>query len=76
MADLVSSGLTNRAVARRLNVSTSTVGTHLRSVFNKLDVQSRIQLTNAVRQAARRAVTADGQTWVATRTTPQSENQP
>lgn len=48
VAELVSSGLTNRAVARTLHVSTNTVGTHLRSVFTKLDVQSRVQLTNAL----------------------------
>lgn len=48
VAELVSAGLTNRAVARTLHVTTNTVGTHLRSVFTKLDVQSRVQLTNAL----------------------------
>jgi DNA-binding CsgD family transcriptional regulator len=48
VAELVSTGLTNRGVARTLHVSTNTVGTHLRSVFTKLDVQSRVQLTNAL----------------------------
>ncbi|MGI3781189.1 MAG: LuxR C-terminal-related transcriptional regulator, partial [Janthinobacterium lividum] len=49
VAELVSVGLTNRAVARALTVSTNTVGTHLRSVFAKLGVQSRVQLANKFR---------------------------
>jgi DNA-binding NarL/FixJ family response regulator len=35
---LVADGLSNHGVARRLNVSTNTVGTHLRHVFDKLDL--------------------------------------
>ncbi|WP_370346744.1 LuxR C-terminal-related transcriptional regulator [Catenulispora sp. MAP5-51] len=31
-------------------MSSNTVGTHLRQVFVKLGVQSRVQLTNALRQ--------------------------
>ena len=52
VARLVSAGHTNRSVAEMLGVSSSTIGTHLRSVFAKMDVQSRVQLANAVRGSA------------------------
>jgi DNA-binding CsgD family transcriptional regulator len=45
VADLVASGLTNREVADRLFVSPHTVNTHLRHVFAKLEVTSRVDLT-------------------------------
>ena len=43
--DLVAQGLTNRRVADRLFVSPYTVDFHLRSVFRKLGVKSRVELT-------------------------------
>jgi DNA-binding CsgD family transcriptional regulator len=46
IAVLVSDGLTNREVAVRLFVSTNTVETHLRHVFQKLGVRSRTELAN------------------------------
>jgi DNA-binding CsgD family transcriptional regulator len=49
VVDLISSGHTNRSAAAELGVSPNTVNTHLRSVFRKLDVKSRVQLTNAYR---------------------------
>ena len=52
VARLVSAGHTNRSVAELLGVTTSTIGTHLRSVFAKMDVQSRVQLANAMRGGA------------------------
>ncbi len=52
VAQLVSDGFTNAAVARTLGVSASTVGTHLRAVFQKLQVRSRVQLANAMRVAS------------------------
>jgi DNA-binding CsgD family transcriptional regulator/tetratricopeptide (TPR) repeat protein len=43
---LIAAGHTNKSAASELGVSTNTVGTHLRSVFAKLDIQSRVQLAN------------------------------
>lgn len=49
VADLIIAGHSNRSAAAELGVSTNTVGTHLRSIFAKLDVHSRVQLTNTAR---------------------------
>jgi len=48
VARLVGAGHTNKSAAAQLHVSANTVGTHLRSVFTKLDVSSRVQLTIAL----------------------------
>ena len=45
VAQLVAQGLSNREVAERLFVSPHTVSGHLRHVFAKLDVNSRVELT-------------------------------
>jgi DNA-binding CsgD family transcriptional regulator len=50
VARLIGSGHTNRAAAEELGVSVNTIGTHLRSVFAKLGVRSRVQLTNAMHE--------------------------
>jgi DNA-binding CsgD family transcriptional regulator/tetratricopeptide (TPR) repeat protein len=46
VATLISEGHTNKSAASALGVSINTVGTHLRGVFAKLGVQSRVQLVN------------------------------
>jgi hypothetical protein len=38
-----------RSAAKALGISANTVGTHIRSAYIKLGVQSRVQLTNALR---------------------------
>lgn len=43
---LVAGGATNRQVARTLFLSPHTVSTHVRHVFAKLDINSRVQLAN------------------------------
>ncbi|MCW3014057.1 MAG: LuxR family transcriptional regulator [Solirubrobacterales bacterium] len=45
VAELVANGLTNRETGERLFISPHTVNTHLRQVFAKLEVNSRVDLT-------------------------------
>ncbi len=47
-AELVAEGLTNRKVARQLFMSPHTVDAHLRHIFRKLHISSRIELTRIV----------------------------
>jgi DNA-binding CsgD family transcriptional regulator len=54
ISGLVAQGLSNRQVASRVFLSTHTVAFHLRHVFWKLDVTSRVQLA---RMAAEQAAT-------------------
>jgi DNA-binding CsgD family transcriptional regulator len=44
VARLVAAGFTNREIAERLFVTTNTVETHLRHIFQKVEVTSRTQL--------------------------------
>ncbi|WP_432544388.1 ATP-binding protein [Kineococcus sp. SYSU DK002] len=48
VADHVGRGGTNRSVAAQLGVSPHTVSTHLRAVFAKLGINSRVQLAHVV----------------------------
>jgi DNA-binding CsgD family transcriptional regulator len=50
VAGLVVTGHTNRAIAEQLHVSVHTVGTHLRHVFTKLDINTRVELTRLALQ--------------------------
>ena len=50
VARLVAQGLTNREAASHLFVSPHTVSGHLRSIFTKLGVNSRVELTRIVSQ--------------------------
>jgi DNA-binding CsgD family transcriptional regulator/tetratricopeptide (TPR) repeat protein len=49
VARLVAEGLTNREVAERLFVSPHTVNSHVRHVFLKLGISSRVELARVVR---------------------------
>jgi transcriptional regulator of acetoin/glycerol metabolism/DNA-binding CsgD family transcriptional regulator len=48
IADLVAQGLTNRQIAQRVFVSRHTVDFHLRSIFRKVDVSSRVDLARQI----------------------------
>jgi DNA-binding CsgD family transcriptional regulator/tetratricopeptide (TPR) repeat protein len=47
---LIAEGYTDKSAAKALGISVNTVGTHLRSAYSKLRVQSRVQLVNALRE--------------------------
>jgi DNA-binding CsgD family transcriptional regulator len=51
VAALATQGLTNREVAERLFMSRHTVDSHLRSIYRKLGVNSRLALTRAVMES-------------------------
>ena len=51
VALLIADGHTNRSAAEELVLSPSTISTHLRAVFTKLDVHSRVQLANLARES-------------------------
>jgi len=44
VAEFVAAGLTNRGVAARLQISEQTVGSHITSIYSKLDLSSRCEL--------------------------------
>jgi DNA-binding CsgD family transcriptional regulator len=48
IARMVAAGMTNRAIASVLSISPWTVGTHLRRMFSKLDVNSRAAMVALV----------------------------
>jgi DNA-binding CsgD family transcriptional regulator len=60
VARLVAEGLTNREVAERLFVSPHTVNSHLRHVFAKLGINSRVELARRLATAKR----ADVPSWL------------
>jgi DNA-binding CsgD family transcriptional regulator/tetratricopeptide (TPR) repeat protein len=53
VARLVAEGLTNREVAASLFISPHTVNSHLRHIFAKVDVTSRVELTRLVAENER-----------------------
>ncbi|MGW6564902.1 LuxR C-terminal-related transcriptional regulator [Streptomyces sp. NPDC054975] len=51
IARFAAEGATNREIADRLSISPRTVDHHLRNVFARLGVRSRVELTHALRRA-------------------------
>ena len=45
VAELVVGGMTNRHMADYLNLSPHTVDAHLKHIYTKLDIHSRVELT-------------------------------
>jgi len=54
IAGLVAAGRTNREVAAQLVLSTRSIEAHLRNVYGKLGVRSRVELAREVRHEAQR----------------------
>ncbi len=50
IAHLVSDGLTNRQIAKRIYLSPHTVNYHLRRIFRKLDIASRVELATLAKR--------------------------
>ena len=50
VSDLAAEGMTNKQIAEKLFVSPHTVNTHLRRVFEKLGLRSRLALSRAAEQ--------------------------
>jgi DNA-binding NarL/FixJ family response regulator len=51
VARLVADGKTNPQIATELFLSQKTVETHIRNIFRKLDVASRVELARTVERA-------------------------
>lgn len=51
LADLISAGLANKEISRRLNVATHTVKTHVHNSLQKLGLRSRLELAVHVQRA-------------------------
>lgn len=52
VADLAAAGLTNREMASSLQLSPHTVDYHLRQIFRKLGISSRVRLSRVVAEEA------------------------
>ncbi|HYK52771.1 MAG TPA: helix-turn-helix transcriptional regulator [Candidatus Eremiobacteraceae bacterium] len=52
VADLVLHGLTNRAIAERLNISENTVESHMSGIMSRLGVRSRHQLSATLSESS------------------------
>lgn len=50
IADLVAQGYSNANVAARLDLSANTVGVHVRKIYRKLGVHSRVELNEALQR--------------------------
>jgi DNA-binding NarL/FixJ family response regulator len=48
VSELTAQGLNNRQIAAGMYLSSTTVAFHLRQIFRKLDISSRVELTRIV----------------------------
>jgi DNA-binding NarL/FixJ family response regulator len=55
VSDLVAQGLTNQRIANEMFLSTHTVAFHLRQVFRKLDICSRVDLARVFTERSQEA---------------------
>lgn len=62
VAEHVAAGLTNRETAAALSITHHTVDYHLRQIFRKLNLQSRVELARLVAQDSHRRPTRAGST--------------
>jgi DNA-binding CsgD family transcriptional regulator len=53
VADLVAEGLTNREIGQRMFLSRHTIDFHLRHIYQKLHINSRVQLARLVIEQGR-----------------------
>ena len=51
IAELVAAGRTNREIAEQLVLSTRTIEAHLRNIYGKLGVRSRVELARDLQRA-------------------------
>jgi DNA-binding CsgD family transcriptional regulator len=51
VAEAIAGGLTNAAAAQRLGIGSETVKTHLRSIYSRLGVRTRVGLALRLRAA-------------------------
>jgi DNA-binding CsgD family transcriptional regulator len=61
VSELAAEGLNNRQIAARMYLSVSTVAFHLRQIFRKLDIGSRVELTRLVTERAPSAAAVAGE---------------
>lgn len=64
VAEVVALGLTNREAGRRVYLSTHTVDAHLRQIFRKLGINSRVELARIVGEHHHQLKSIEGRTTV------------
>jgi DNA-binding CsgD family transcriptional regulator len=60
ISELVAQGMTNRQVADQLFISVHTTAFHLRHIFRKLQIGSRLELARRVMEENRQRTPSDG----------------
>jgi DNA-binding CsgD family transcriptional regulator len=76
VARVVASGLTNREAGRRTYMSPHTVDAHLRHIFHKLDINSRVELARIVGEQHQQSDSSEHDAVAAATLWPPPQNQP